>query len=334
VAMGSGCNAGGNGAVSLGTGNTVTNGGAALGSGNNTATGYVFGQSDTSSGMYATAIGYSCNAAGGFSLAMGYGSKTTGSSAIGFGNNCNATGNECIAIGNSSSATFNSDFAIGNNVIASGGNSTALGNYASTNGQQGAVVIGDLSVLTLIKATALNTFNSRFAGGYNLYSNGALTAGVTLSSGAGSWTSVSDRRKKENLVAINTEDILQKIGAMPLTRWNYKAQPKEQQHVGPMAQDFWAAFHLDGQSDTTINSLDIDGINMAGIQALKNRTDEQQKIISEQQKAIDDLKKQNEQLKVENQATQTTNQQMLDMVKTMKAQVDAINEKLNITTQK
>ena len=44
--------------------------------------------------------------------------------------------------------------------------------------------------------------------------------------------------------------------------------------LGAMFLGFYAAFHLDGESDTTINTLDIDGINMAAIQALKVRTDE------------------------------------------------------------
>ena len=40
-----------------------------------------------------------------------------------------------------------------------------------------------------------------------------------------------------------------------------------------MAQDFYAAFGLDGiGNDTTINSSDIDGVNMAAIQALEKRT--------------------------------------------------------------
>ncbi|MHA4739041.1 hypothetical protein [Dyadobacter sp. MSC1_007] len=40
-----------------------------------------------------------------------------------------------------------------------------------------------------------------------------------------------------------------------------------------MAQDFYAAFGAEGiGSDTTINSSDIDGVNMAAIQALEKRT--------------------------------------------------------------
>ncbi|MFP5354751.1 MAG: tail fiber domain-containing protein, partial [Gemmatimonadota bacterium] len=40
---------------------------------------------------------------------------------------------------------------------------------------------------------------------------------------------------------------------MPVYEWAYKDAP-EARHVGPMAQDFHAAFGL-GVSDTTIGSL-------------------------------------------------------------------------------
>ena len=78
----------------------------------------------------------------------------------------------------------------------------------------------------------------------------------------------------ENFISIDKEDILQKVASLEITNWNYKAQPKDTRHIGCMAQDFYAAFHLDGTSETTINTLDIDGINMASIQALAKRTDE------------------------------------------------------------
>ncbi len=43
-------------------------------------------------------------------------------------------------------------------------------------------------------------------------------------------------------------------------------------HMGPMAQDFHAAFGL-GENPLMINSVDIDGVNMAAVQALTARTD-------------------------------------------------------------
>lgn len=67
--------------------------------------------------------------------------------------------------------------------------------------------------------------------------------------------------------------MLKKIADMPLSSWNYKSQDPTIRHLGPTAQDFYAAFHL-GESETMINTVDIDGINMLAIQALEKRTAE------------------------------------------------------------
>ena len=123
-----------------------------------------------------------------------------------------------------------------------------------------------------------------------MLSNATGTTGVSLAAGGGSWASVSDRRKKENFEILNKEEMLQKVAAMPVTRWNYLSQPVSQKHVGPMAQDFYAAFGLDGVgNDTTINTIDIDGVNMIAIQALEQRT-------RDLQAQVDALKKENEKL--------------------------------------
>jgi hypothetical protein len=58
--------------------------------------------------------------------------------------------------------------------------------------------------------------------------------------------------------------------------------------MGPMAQDLYAAFGV-GESDKMINSIDIDGVNLAAVRALSDRT-------LKQQEEIDSLKKQNAEL--------------------------------------
>lgn len=117
----------------------------------------------------------------------------------------------------------------------------------------------------------------RFEGGARIFTDMNQTSGVQVGSGGGSWSSVSDRRKKEHFQAVDAEQVLQKVSKLPLTTWNYKSQPTTTRHMGPMAQDFNAAFGLDGiGNDTTINTVDIDGVNMAAIQALEKRTRELQ----------------------------------------------------------
>jgi uncharacterized small protein (DUF1192 family) len=55
-----------------------------------------------------------------------------------------------------------------------------------------------------------------------------------------------------------------------------------------VAQDFYAAFGL-GESDRLINTIDIDGINMAGVKALENRTARQQKEIERLNARVESL---------------------------------------------
>ena len=58
---------------------------------------------------------------------------------------------------------------------------------------------------------------------------------------------------------------------IPILEWNYISQDASIRHVGPMAQDFRAAFGL-GEDDRHINTLDPDGISLKAIQALDART--------------------------------------------------------------
>lgn len=94
--------------------------------------------------------------------------------------------------------------------------------------------------------------------------------GVTMAANAGSWSSLSDRRLKTAIAPIDTGAVLDRLMAMPLTSWSYIAQGTTVRHVGPMAQDFAAAFGL-GENDTTISTIDADGIALAAIQGLNRR---------------------------------------------------------------
>ena len=255
----------------------------------------VLGTNNAAYGANSTVTGYYSKTYGQYSLAAGYSDESYGQSSIALGEHDTATGTASIALGIHNSAT--------------GAYSTAMGSYVSTQGHAGSFIYGDNSTTTTeTKNTADNQFMVRAAGGTIIYSNAALSAGVTLTTGNGAWASVSDRNKKENFSAVDKEDVLNKIGNMEVSQWNYKAQPVSQHHIGPMAQDFYAAFNLDGQSDTTINTLDIDGINMAGIQALKKRTDELKEKVAEVEtlrKEIEALKNENAQLHTYNTATNT-----------------------------
>jgi hypothetical protein len=91
---------------------------------------------------------------------------------------------------------------------------------------------------------------------------------------AGVWTSVSDRNVKENFTPIAPDQVLAKVAAMPITQWKYKVEPSGIKHIGPVAQDFHAAFGL-GDSDKAIGSVDESGVALAAIQGLNQKLEEE-----------------------------------------------------------
>jgi hypothetical protein len=100
---------------------------------------------------------------------------------------------------------------------------------------------------------------------------------ITHSSGAflsvgGTWTNASDRNIKENLTELDGEEILEKIKNLDITEWNYIAEGSSTRHIGPMAQDFFAAFKL-GDNDRSITTVDASGVALAGIKELAKKID-------------------------------------------------------------
>ncbi|MCH7878441.1 MAG: tail fiber domain-containing protein [candidate division Zixibacteria bacterium] len=116
----------------------------------------------------------------------------------------------------------------------------------------------------------------RASGGTRIFSNSALTTGVTLAAGGGAWSAVSDSAVKENIRPVDGSEILEKLSQLDVSRWNYITQDESIEHIGPMAQDFYRLFGL-GEDDKHINTLDPDGVALAAIKALyeKNNVLEQ-----------------------------------------------------------
>jgi hypothetical protein len=119
---------------------------------------------------------------------------------------------------------------------------------------------------TILTSSRSYQFLARASGGFTLYTNAASTVGAQLAAGSGTWASLSDRNVKTNIVPLDDEAILGKVAALPISRWSYKSEHGVR-HVGPMAQDFYAAFKV-GEDDKHITSIDEDGVALAAIKAL------------------------------------------------------------------
>jgi hypothetical protein len=115
--------------------------------------------------------------------------------------------------------------------------------------------------------------------------NGIVTAGVKLAHGSGSWSNVSDRNLKTAIAGIDPAHVLDGVLKMPISSWQYIAQSADVRHIGPMAQDFFAAFHL-GEDDRHITDIDEGGVAFAAIQGLNEKLETENATM---QKEIADL---------------------------------------------
>lgn len=107
----------------------------------------------------------------------------------------------------------------------------------------------------------------------------------------GSTRTTSDRNKKEHFLPVDVQEILASVVALPIETWNYKEQNPAIRHIGPMAQDFAAAFGV-GEDDRHINMVDANGVALAAIQALYKMLLEKDAQIGALRTDLDDLKQQ------------------------------------------
>ncbi len=101
----------------------------------------------------------------------------------------------------------------------------------------------------------------------------STSVGAVLTQG-GIWQNNSSRASKTDFEALDGDEVLKKLAELPVTRWRYKVEPESVRHVGPVAEDFYDAFGL-GTDDTTIGTVDADGIALAAIQRLHELVQEQ-----------------------------------------------------------
>lgn len=85
----------------------------------------------------------------------------------------------------------------------------------------------------------------------------------------------SDRNLKEEFAPIDNGAILELVARLPISSWNFKSDPATR-HIGPMAQDFYAAFDV-GPDDKHIATIDADGVALAAIQGLNQKLADQVK---------------------------------------------------------
>lgn len=252
------------------------------------------GASSQTQGANAIAIGRGSNINQPYAMAFGDGAQAQGNSGIVIGKSAYTNSADAVAIGTSAQVQSVSGIGIGKSVYVSGSKAIAIGESAQAqgansivigtgiyNGNANNVMIGNSSVTSVNFSGATTTSQAFMVGTNSTNGNGAyLTKG-------GTWTNASDRNLKEDIKELNSNDILNKVAGLDITKWKYKGT--DEYHIGPMAQDFYAAFNV-GTDDKRISSIDPSGVALVAIQALNQKVDEQQKVIEGLTKQLIELK--------------------------------------------
>jgi len=276
---------------------TVAGGGS-----NEALAGYAFvggGSSNTASGSRATVSGGRGNAASGTNATVSGGKYTVASgycSTIGGGVDNQANGNGATAAGGSGNIVNGDHGACGGGfanevdgfcaAVPGGSQNAALGYGSLAAGtrarakHRGSFVWGDsaASYEDTVFSTGPDQFRVRARGGTWFFSNREMTSGAYLAPGSNSWASACDRATKEDFQEVDRAALLARVVTLPVRDYRMKDQHPGIRHIGPVAQDFAAAFGY-GETDKAINLSDADGVLFAAVQALYDQNRAQQEEI-------------------------------------------------------
>ena len=258
--------------------NLVTNNGGTVGGGALNQAGDATGPTSTSccetvsGGLSNTASGDLATIAGGYNNTASFTCAT-----VAGGHQNTASGySSTVAGGYLSAASGRVSFAAG-----SCANAVNAGAFV-WNGGPGIFDVGTQSCASqaIISSSAAEQFVVNASGGFWLGSlaSGTVTAtqpagdflytttGAVLTT-SGVWTNKSDQNLKTAFEPLDESSLLARVGRLPITSWQYRADPSSIRHIGPMAQDFYSAFRL-GNDDKHIDTVDEGGVALAGVQAL------------------------------------------------------------------
>ncbi len=156
-------------------------------------------------------------------------------------------------------ATYTDTSSTGGSTIATrAASSFASPTFASTN------------AITITNASTLFVASPVAGSNVIITNNKPIDTQTTayLSSG-GTWTNASSQELKENFTALDPNEVLEKIDSLRIEQWNYKAENSSITHIGPVAEEFHAAFNTGGtDGNKAISTIDPAGVALVGIQGL------------------------------------------------------------------
>lgn len=110
-------------------------------------------------------------------------------------------------------------------------------------------------------------------GGPEFYVTEVGNATFTGEVNAVAFNSTSSRALKEQIEPVDSSELLAKLEELPISTWQFSKGGKNARHLGPMAEDFHAAYGL-GRDNKHISPADMAGVALASVKELRKSNKE------------------------------------------------------------
>jgi trimeric autotransporter adhesin len=267
---------------------TVTNTGAATGGGVGVSGNAPVGYGVQGTGLIGVNGMGGANGTGISGNSSGNGTGVVGQSNSGIG----VSGSSVTDRGVSGSGPQSGVYGIGTGLAASNGvygtSVSGTGVFGTSTNGSGVIGISESPQRERVAAV----YGENRGGGYAGYFSGkVLVLGTMIvTNGCTGCSPPSDRNLKSNFSLVNPRFILDRLVSLPIQAWNYKGESRDIRHIGPVAQDFRAAFGL-GEGDKTLNTVDAQGVALAAIQGLYRMIQEKDKKIEQLENRLSRLER-------------------------------------------
>jgi len=156
---------------------------------------------------------------------------------------------------------------------------------------------GGSNTWTFDNTPALNKFSiSKVGTGANEFSLSAAGDGFFQGSvTATGFLNSSSREFKTDIEALDAPLLLDRVMALPVLQWRYREEDESTQHIGPMAEDFQAAFGLG--SNQHISLSDMGGITLAAVQEVYREQQKRNVVIDKLKAEVARLQRDNAELR-------------------------------------
>jgi hypothetical protein len=232
---------------------------------------------------------------GGYATVGGGAANVSGSGGVvGGGFNNTASFYAVVPGGSTNTASGTYSFAAGTYARADANSCVAFSLWGDAPGMPCFGVPGVFNVGAPAGAS-FDYFSQRPDGGGFRYVAIGRVASQTISTWTGAfltdsgvWVNASSSKaRKTDFAPVDGREVLARVARLPITTWRYKEGEGAVRHMGPMAEDFDAAFGI-GYGPQTIADLDARGVALAAIQGLNAKLEDR---IAEQQREIVELRR-------------------------------------------